>query len=216
MHTPGNACLIRLAVAAVTCLQGLIVQPAKAAEDVLVPPAQRTETSSTTPAEPADGLRVDDIVITGTWTPHAQKDSPIELERITSRILEQAGATNIRQSLQDVPAIDLRRTGGGFQSFQIQGLDSKFTLFLVNSQELIGSIEGATFTRDLLASPEIAAIEIVKGAASVQYGSDAIGGVINVRTRKATQPLGGTMFGQYGRFNTVTTFAAPEFRSADG
>ncbi len=161
-------------------------------------------------------LLASDVVVTGTWTPHAQKDSPVEIERISDKMLEQAGATNIRQSLQDVPAIELRRTGGGFQSFQIQGLSNVHTLFLVNGQELIGNIEGATFTRDLLASPEIQSIEIVKGAASVQYGSDAIGGVINIRTKQATKQSGAYMFGQYGRFNTVTTFAAPEFRSADG
>lgn len=50
----------------------------------------------------------------------------------------------------------------------------------------------------------------------MQYGSDAIGGVINIRTKKATQPVGATLMGQYGRFNTVTAFAAPEFHSADG
>lgn len=173
---------------------------------------------STVPPPPTgqNGLRVDDIVITGTWTPHAQKDSPVEIERITDKMLQQAGATNVRQVLQDVPAIELRRTAGGFQAFQIQGLDSKHTLFLVNGQELIGSIEGATFSRDLLASPEIESIEIVKGGAAVQYGSDAIGGVINIRTRKATQPVGASIIGQYGRFNTVTAFAAPEFRSPDG
>ncbi|MFO0774372.1 MAG: TonB-dependent receptor [Nitrospiraceae bacterium] len=161
-------------------------------------------------------MRLSDVVITGTWTPHAQKDSPVEVELITPRMLEQAGATNVRQVLQDVPAIELRRTGGGFQAFQIQGLESKHTLFLVNGQELIGAIEGATFTRDLLASPEIDSLEIVKGGASVQYGSDAIGGVVNIRTRRATQPVAATLMGQYGRFNTVTTFAAPEFRSKDG
>lgn len=86
-------------------------------------------------------------------------------------------------------------------------------LFLGNCQELIGQIEGATFTRDLLASTEIESMEIVKGAAAVQYGSDAIGGVINISTRRGTTPAGVLFFGQYGRFNTVTTFGALEFRS---
>ncbi len=196
------------------------IAAAHAADETTLPgsdSSQSTAESAVIPATaPQGGLRVDDVVITGTWTPHAQKDSPVEIERITSKMLEQAGATNVRQVLQDVPAIELRRSAGGFQTFQIQGLDTKHTLFLVNGQEVIGSIEGATFTRDLLASPEIESIEIVKGGASVQYGSDAIGGVINIRTRKATQPMGATIIGQYGRFNTVTTFAAPEFRSADG
>ncbi len=171
------------------------------------------------PAEPTayeKQVRVPDVVITGTWTPHTVKDSPVEIERITGKILEQAGATNVRQVLEDVPAIESRPAAGGFPTFQIQGLSAIHTLFLVNGQELIGTIEGATFTRDLLASPEIESIEIVKGGAAVQYGSDAIGGVINIRTRKGTKPAGATIFGQYGRFNTITSFGAPEFRSADG
>ncbi len=179
--------------------------------------ASAIDERDTLPAPAASSpLQAGELVITGTWTPHTQKDSPVEIERITSKMLEQAGATNVRQSLQDVPAIEFRRTGGRFQQFQIQGLESIHTLILVNGQELIGSTEGGTFTEDLLASPEIESLEIVKGAASVQYGSDAIGGVINIRTRKATKPTAALLFGQYGRFNTVTTFAAPEFRTADG
>lgn len=48
-------------------------------------------------------------VITGTTTPHKQKDSPVEIERITGKMLEQAGATHTGQVLQDVPAIQRGR-----------------------------------------------------------------------------------------------------------
>lgn len=197
--------------------QGSIL-PARAAEDAPVQENREEKKTEKPRGEPppSKDVHVADVVITGTWTPHAQKDSPVEIERITGAMLEQAGATNVRQVLQDVPAIESRRAPGGFQTFQIQGLSSIHTLFLVNGQELIGAIEGATFTRDLLASPEIESIEIVKGAAAVQYGSDAIGGVVNIRTKQAVRPAGALLFGQYGRFNTVTTFGAPEFRTADG
>ena len=212
-------CVTTAGIALMTGLWSVAALPARAAEDAPVQDKsaeKKPEQPPTAQLPIGQDVKVQDVVITGTWTPHVQKDSPLELERITDKQLERAGATNVAESLQDVPAIEFRRTAGGFQSFQIQGLSTIHTLFLVNSQELIGTIEGATFTRDLLASPEIASIEIIKGAAAVQYGSDAIGGVINVRTRKATRPAGALIFGQYGRFNTVTTFGAPEFRSADG
>jgi len=48
-------------------------------------------------------------VITGTATPHPQKDSPVKTERITDEMLEQAGATYVGQSIQDVPGIQPRR-----------------------------------------------------------------------------------------------------------
>ncbi|TAJ09566.1 MAG: hypothetical protein EPO61_05775 [Nitrospirae bacterium] len=46
-----------------------------------------------------------DTVFTGTRTQHKQKDSPVKIDRITGTTLEQAGATNIGQSLQDVPGL---------------------------------------------------------------------------------------------------------------
>jgi len=222
MHSTGFLLSIKtaLALSAITGLCAVTPLATHAADDTTASIPDAPSKDPNEPSPPAavsqNGLQVDDIVITGTWTPHAQKDSPVEIERITSKMIEQAGATNLRQVLQDVPAIEFRRTGGRFQQFQIQGLESIHTLFLVNGQELIGSTEGGQFTEDLLASPDVESIEVVKGAAAVQYGSDAIGGVINIRTKRATKTLGGTITGQYGRYNTVTTFAAPEFRSADG
>ena len=48
-------------------------------------------------------------VVTGTATPHKQKNSPVETERISGKQLEEAGATHAGQVLQDVPAIQPRR-----------------------------------------------------------------------------------------------------------
>lgn len=48
-------------------------------------------------------------VVTGTTTPHKQKDAPVETERITGKQLEEAGATHAGQVLQDVPAIQRGR-----------------------------------------------------------------------------------------------------------
>jgi outer membrane receptor protein involved in Fe transport len=48
-------------------------------------------------------------VVTGTATPHKQKDSPVETERISGKQLDQAGASHVGQVLQDVPAIQPRR-----------------------------------------------------------------------------------------------------------
>ncbi len=154
-------------------------------------------------------------VITGTWTLHPVKNSPVQVDIITDRMMEQAGATHIQQSLQDIPAIQIRPFASGFDSFQIQGIPDSQTLFMVNGQELIGSVGGQLFTRGLLATPAWESIEIVKGGTSVQYGSNAISGVINLRTKSGIEELGGTVFGQYGRHQTLTVFGAPEFSVGD-
>ncbi len=181
------------------------------------PEEAATPSKNSTPFTPSKDLLQElqllqeEEVITGTWTLHPLKDSPIQVTIITDRMLEQAGATHIRQTLQDVPAIQIRPFASGFDSFQLQGVPDSQTLFMVNGQELIGSVGGQLFTRGLLATPAWESIEIVNGGTSVQYGSNAISGVINLRTKPGVEELGGTLFGQYGRHQSLTVFGAPEF-----
>lgn len=58
-----------------------------------------------TEAGPSPPVLGKDAVFTGTRTPHKQKDSQVKIDRITGQTLEQAGATNIGQALQDVPGL---------------------------------------------------------------------------------------------------------------
>lgn len=185
------------------------------------PPSGPSETSSKPPFKVSQDLLQEiqflqeEEVITGTWTLHPLKDSPVQVDIITSRMLEQAGASHIRQSLQDVPAIQIRSFASGFDSIQIQGVPDLQTLFMVNGQELIGAVGGQAFTRDFLATPAWGSLEIVKGGTSVQYGSDAISGVVNLRTKPGVESLGTSLFGQYGRHRSLTVFGAPEFSVGD-
>lgn len=117
---------IILTVPAIALLQIGWAFQVHAAEETPVPAVVSPEETSAQPKSSAssssshNGLRVDGIVITGTWTPHEQKDSPVEIERITGKMLEQAGATNVRQVLQDVPAIELRRSAGNSKLFKFR------------------------------------------------------------------------------------------------
>ncbi len=202
------------AIAAFTCIMSLCLGTSNSTASSDIPsPAINELTSGILSEDLRQELQYlqEEEVITGTWTLHPLKNSPVQVNIITDRMMEQAGATHIRQTLQDVPAIQIRPFASGFDSFQLQGIPDSQTLFMVNGQELIGSVGGQLFTRGLLATPAWESIEIVKGGTSVQYGSNAISGVINLRTKSGVENLGGTVFGQYGRHQSLTVFGAPEF-----
>ena len=91
---------------------------------------------------------------------------------------------------------------------QIQGIDSRQVLVLLDGQPLLGArgIKRGVVNLDRQSSARLEQVEVVKGAASALYGSDAIGGVINMITRDATAPFdttGELSGGSRGEVNAV-------------
>ncbi|MBI4490488.1 MAG: TonB-dependent receptor [Deltaproteobacteria bacterium] len=148
-------------------------------------------------------FKLEEVVITGTLTEHRRKDAPIETDVITEKEIKEAGAIRVERVLQDLPSIRLNRRPAGFMGFQIQGVGTNQVQILRNGRELIGTIEGAVFTQNLQ-SQDIDRIEVIKGGASVLYGTKAMGGAINLITKDATEPLGGSINGQYESLSQQT------------
>lgn len=131
---------------------------------------------------PPSPQRLDDIVLTGTLTEHASADAPVGTRVISISPDTAQGSNNLSEILQKQSGLEvvpgLRGT-----AIRLQGLDSKYVLILVDGQRLSGRI-GDAIDLESLATLDIEGVEIVKGAGSVLYGSDAIGGVVNIITRK--------------------------------
>jgi len=147
----------------------------------------------------------DEIIVTGTRTPKPRGDSPIPVEVIDHDDIEASGAEDLAELLEDHPGIDLQRGMLG-ASLRMQGLEPEHVLITVDGNRLIGRRDG---TLDLSRLPisEIERIEIVKGASSALYGSDAMGGVINIVTRRTSEALRGDGRVRYGSFNTTDATA---------
>ena len=98
-------------------------------EKVSAPPEEDSAQpkSPALPSSSKNGLRVDDIVITGTWTPHAQKDSPVEIERITGKMLEQAGATIFGKSYKTFQPLS-------YAAVRVDSKPSKFRVLTANTR----------------------------------------------------------------------------------
>ena len=144
---------------------------------------------------------IQEVVVTGTGTQHLLKDAPVQTEVISQRQLQQYAGRSIEDILAGLTAsFDFNENDMG-SHLQMNGLGNAYVLILVNGRRLHGD-NGGENDLSLIDPHNIEKIEIVKGASSALYGSDAMAGVINIITRKHKEK--GVMventsrFGSYG------------------
>lgn len=149
-----------------------------------------------------EGL-LDEIVVTGTGTQHYSQVAPIRTELITVKDLESYMPENFLELLMGLSAsFDASHSSMG-SGLTLGGLGNKYILVLVNGRRLQGDMGGQS---DLskIDPTTIKKVEIVKGAASTLYGSDAIAGVINVITKEPSQSkISISNITRYGSYNTI-------------
>ena len=134
-------------------------------------------------AETAPG---ETIIVTATRTEIPLKDAIVPVTVITREDIELSLATDLSELLRFEAGIDIGRNGGPGQSTSIflRGSESNHTLVLIDGVRINpGTLGGAAVQH--IAPEIIERIEIVKGARSALFGTDAIGGVINIITRRA-------------------------------
>ena len=132
-------------------------------------------------------VALDPVVVTATRTPQRLKDTPVITNLITRSEIEATGAENIGEVLEHTTGIIIHRDGHG-DGVQLQGLNSEYVLILVDGEPQVGRIAGK-LDMARLAVENVERIEIVKGATASLFGNAALGGVINIITRKATTPF---------------------------
>lgn len=126
---------------------------------------------------------IDDVVVTATGTPHTLKDVPVQTEVVSRKQIEQLGASSFQDILEQLcPGFDFNAGDMGSQ-MTMNGLGNSYILILIDGKRLHGD-NGGENDLGLIDPNNIDHIEIVKGAGSALYGSDAIAGVINVITRR--------------------------------
>ncbi|MEZ4452229.1 MAG: TonB-dependent receptor [Nannocystaceae bacterium] len=159
------------------------------------------------PGDAADERRT--IVVTAARTEQAVGDVAVSTRVIDRAAIEASGAEHLGAILEEQPGLQVLRAfgGAGGVGVQMQGLDSKYVLILVDGQRATGRVGGVL---DLSRFPaeDIAQVEIVKGPGSALYGADAIAGVINIITRKASRPLeidGRVRFGSFATADVAAT-----------
>jgi outer membrane receptor for ferrienterochelin and colicins len=139
-------------------------------------------------------------VVTASRTETRLADVPIATEVISRREIERSGARDVGDVLALHPGMQLTRSFAGVE-VMLQGLDSQYVLILIDGQRVIGRVNGAI---DLSRIPtdDIERIEIVRGPSSALYGADAIGGVVNIITRRARRRYEADGSVSYGTLDT--------------
>ena len=148
--------------------------------------------------------RLPTIVVTATRTEKTLDESPVRTEVIDRAEMDRINARSLKEALENVPGLQLQEVHGksGYQ-VSLQGLTSDQVLVLVDGLPISAST-GSTVDLSQYSLAEVERIEVVKGATSAQYGSSAMGGVINVITRPVASGLvGGAVvdLGSYGAQN---------------
>jgi outer membrane receptor for ferrienterochelin and colicins len=135
---------------------------------------------------------------------------------LSRRMMEESGSQTVAELLREVPGVVSRRGSetAGAAGEQIQGIDSRQVLVLIDGQPVLGGrgIKRGVVNLDRQSVDRLEQVEVVKGASSALYGSDAIGGVINMITRDATAPFDTTGEVSGGSFGEVNAAAGAGFK----
>lgn len=143
-----------------------------------------------------------EVVVTGTGTQHLLKDAPVQTEVISSKMLRNYGGKSLEDILSGLTASFAFNDGDMGSQMQMNGLGNSYILILIDGKRIHGDVGGEN-DLSLIDPHNIEKIEIVKGASSALYGSDAIAGVVNIITKKHQEGLlieNTTRGGSYGDF----------------
>lgn len=138
----------------------------------------------------------DQMVVTASSVEQNLKDAPASISVITREDLQRKPVQNLKEVLKDVPGVQLTNESDNRQGVSIRGLGSSYTLILVDGKRV--NSRNAVFRHndfDLswIPAESIERIEVVRGPMSSLYGADALGGVVNIITRKVGTQWHGTL-----------------------
>lgn len=154
-------------------------------------------------------VREEVTVVTGSRQEELRESLTTKVDVLTEADIKSTGYETVGEALREVPGVITRRGSetSAVTGEQVQGIDSRQVLVLLDGQPLVGArgIKSGILNLDRQSTGRLESIEVVKGASSALYGSDAIGGVINLRTKEQTAP-----------FTAAITVAGGNFGVFDG
>lgn len=148
-----------------------------------------------------DALNLNEVTVTATRTPKLLKDTPVITRVITTEDIKRINAVTVQDILQiELPGLEFTREMDGQTSIHLQGMSGKYILFLIDGERMAGeTLNNIDYNR--MNASEIERVEIVRGGSSVIYGSNAIGGVINIITKNPGKSFSANVYGNYGLWN---------------
>ncbi|MDH1624041.1 TonB-dependent receptor [Pseudomonas chengduensis] len=156
-------------------------------------------------AQANEPIALGDVVVSASGFEQKITEAPASISVISREELQQKSFSNLAEALEDVEGIDVRQGTGktGGLNISIRGMPSQYTLILIDGrrQNAAGNVTpngfGETSTSFMPPLSAIERIEVIRGPMSTLYGSDAMGGVINIITRKVGKEWSGSLTQDY-------------------
>ena len=174
-------------------------------------------------------INMKEVMVSANKTEKPFVELTVPAKIISRAEIENSGHSRLNDIISEQVGIITVPGFGGSEGVQLQGIDPEYTLILIDGLPIIGRVAGILdLSRISLGSVE--RIEIIKGASSSLYGSEALGGVINIITNKEKEDgFNNKIYYQYGTFKTqdlladisfkkdkFTTFGNLNYYSSDG
>jgi vitamin B12 transporter len=137
------------------------------------------------PSYSAENIELDDVVVTATRTPQSLESVIADVSVIEEEQIQRSGQTTLVELLQQQPGIEIDNSGGAgkISSIFMRGTNSNHVVVMIDGIRIQSATAG-TSTFENIPLNQIDRIEILRGPASSLYGQDAIGGVIQIFTKK--------------------------------
>jgi vitamin B12 transporter len=159
-------------------------------------------------AQPLPTAVLDPIVVTATRTPQRLLDIVADVTVIDADEIARSGTQGLVALLSRQPGVEIVQNGGpgSTSGVFLRGANAAQTLVLVDGMRVASASSGAT-ALEAIPIEQIERIEILRGPASSLYGADAIGGVIQVFTRRGAKGFSANASAGYGTFDTWSASA---------
>jgi vitamin B12 transporter len=153
-----------------------------------------------------EATRLDPVVVTATKVETRQAELGASVTVITAEELRLYDYPTVEEALRAVPGVEIQRAGafGKATALRIRGANPNQVQVLVDGMRVKSPTLGQ-FDLSALTLDAVERIEIVRGPQSTLHGADAIGGVVNIITRKGSGPPGATLEVEGGSWNTFRT-----------
>jgi outer membrane cobalamin receptor len=167
---------------------------------------------------PTDTLNIEEVVVTGSKTEIARKLVPVSVSQISKKDIENTGEINVLPTIGNyAPGVFVTERNilgfgvatGGSGSITIRGISSSpntSVLILIDGHPQYQGIFGHPLP-DAYVATDVEKVEVIRGPASILYGSNAMSGVVNIITNKQRQDgLTSNLGASYGSYNTQKIF----------
>ena len=171
-----------------------------------------SQQSNITKIDTSNTEKLEKVIITGTRTKRTLASLPLNADIIAKNDIEKNNSSRLSDIINEQTGLITIPDFGGVEGIQMQGLDSQYTLILLDNQPLIGRSAG-TFDLNRVTLGNVNQIEIIRGASSSLYGNEALAGVINIISEKPKNGFTSTISSLIQTNNTFDNSISVSFKN---